>query len=143
MKAKDAMTRPVSSLAASAFEAVRIMLRKSRELLGIATRENLMGVPVCTAKELPTQSTSDAIIRERLLAYLNDQPRASVNAIDVAVLNGTVTLSGVITDDGQREALRMAAKNIPGVKKVEDRLAWLIPGTGLVGELPVIVGPVL
>ena len=35
----------------------------------------------------------------------------------------------------------MAAENIPGVKRVEDRLAWIVPGTGIVGEPPVIVGP--
>jgi hypothetical protein len=52
-----------------------------------------------------------------------------------------VTLSGVLTDDRQRQALCVAAANIPGVKNVEDRLAWIIPGTGLVGGPPVIIGP--
>jgi hypothetical protein len=28
------------------------------------------------------------------------------------------------------------------VKEVEDRLAWIIPGTGIVGEPAVIVGPI-
>ena len=52
-----------------------------------------------------------------------------------------MTLSGVLTDDRQRQALKVAAENIPGVKQVEDQLAWLMPGTGMVGEPPVIVGP--
>src|SRR5215510_14738620 len=92
------------------------------------------------AKTAPTQSTRDAVIREHLLAHLAEQRWAPVGAIDVAVSDGVVTLSGTLTDDRQRAALCVAAANIRGVKKVEDRLAWVIPGSGM-GDLPVVVGP--
>jgi len=119
----------------------RVPVVRGTELVGIITRANLMRALIGSAKAAPPVSTSDAAIRERLLADLKNQPWAPVEAIDITVRDGVVTLSGVITDDRQRPALCVAAENVPGVKKVEDRLAWLIPGTGLVGEGPVIVGP--
>jgi len=73
-----------------------------------------------------------------LLAHLAEQRWTPVGAIDVAVSDGVVT--GTLTDDRQRAALCVAAANIHGVKKVEDRLAWVSPGNGM-GDPPVVVGP--
>jgi CBS domain-containing protein len=119
----------------------RVPVLRGRELVGIVTRANLMRALVRSAAAVPAAPTDDAGIRERLLGELKKQPWAPVGAIDVAVSDGVVTLSGVITDDRQRLALRVAAENIPGVKKVEDRLAWVIPEAGLVGTPAVVVGP--
>jgi hypothetical protein len=55
-----------------------------------------------------------------LLAELATQPWTPVTPIDVTVRDGVVHLAGVVTDERQREALRVAAENIPGVRKVED-----------------------
>ena len=119
----------------------RVPVTREGKPVGIVTRQNLMRALVRTAKATPTLSASDTAIRERLLAHLGEQPWAPVEAIEVVVSDGVVTLSGVLTDDRQRQALCVAAENIPGVKKVEDRLAWVIPGSGLVGEPAVIIGP--
>jgi osmotically-inducible protein OsmY len=61
-------------------------------------------------------------MREQLLAELKTQPWTPVSAIDVTVRNGVVQLLGTITDERQRQALRVAAENIPGARKVEDYL---------------------
>jgi hypothetical protein len=37
-------------------------------------------------------------------------------------------------DDRQRQALRVAAENIPGVRKVQDNLVWIEPMSGMVIE---------
>ena len=42
-----------------------------------------------------------------------------------------MNLSGVLTDERQRTALRVAAENTPGVKKVIDDLMWLDPHSGM------------
>ena len=55
-------------------------------------------------------------------------------AIDVAVRNGVVQLSGIVTDERQRQALRVAAENIPGVKNVEDYITWVEPFSGFYVE---------
>ena len=119
----------------------RVPVLRGRELVGIVTRQNLLRALVRGAKVAPPRSTSDAAIRERLLAHLEQQRWVAVGAIDVAVSDGVVTLSGVLTDERQRQALCVAAENTAGVKKVEDRLAWIVPGTGMLGEPPVVIGP--
>jgi osmotically-inducible protein OsmY len=71
-----------------------------------------------------------------LVAELKKQTWAPVGTIDVIVRNGVVTLSGVLLDERQREALRVAAENIPGVLKVEDHVAWMDPASGTFMEAP-------
>ena len=119
----------------------RVPVLRGTKPVGIVTRANLMRALIRSVVATPATSTDDAVIRQRLLDELNAQPWAPVGAIDVSVSDGVVTLSGVITDDRQRLALRVAAENIPGVRKVEDRLAWVIPEAGLVGTPAVVVGP--
>jgi CBS domain-containing protein len=119
----------------------RVPILRADKLVGIITRANLMRALITTGKPVQAESGDDAVIRERLLAELKTQSWAPVGAIDVIVRDGVVTLAGVITDERQRAALCVAAENIPGVKKVEDRLAWIVPGTGIVGEPPMIIGP--
>jgi osmotically-inducible protein OsmY len=50
------------------------------------------------------------------------------------VHDGVVELWGVIVDERQREALKVAAENVPGVKAVKDHLVWIEPTTGLTIE---------
>jgi CBS domain-containing protein len=119
----------------------RVPVLRGRDVVGMVTRANLMRVLIGAAKAAHAASSDDTAIRQRLLAALDKELWAPVGAIDIAVSDGVVTLSGVITDERQRQALCVAAENIPGVKRVEDRLAWIVPGTGIVGEPPVIVGP--
>src|SRR5262249_55744352 len=99
----------------------RIPVLRENELVGIVTRQNIVRA-LLHAPEQVQQSSGDAAIREQLLAHLGEQSWAPVGAIDVQVSDGIVTLSGALTDDRQRQALCVAAQNIPGVKKVEDRL---------------------
>ena len=119
----------------------RVPVMRGDKLVGIVTRTDLMRALTSAGERAPAESQDDAAIRERLLADLKGQPWAPVDAIDIMVRDGIVTLGGVITDDRQRAALCLAAENIAGVKKVEDRLVWLVPGTGMVGEPPVLIGP--
>ena len=54
--------------------------------------------------------------------------------VNVVVRDGVVELWGVIIDERQREALKVAAENIPGVKVVKDHLVWVEPTSGMVIE---------
>jgi hypothetical protein len=45
-----------------------------------------------------------------------------------------VELWGVIIDERQREALKVAAENIPGVRAVKDHMVWVEPTSGMVIE---------
>ena len=120
----------------------RVPVLHKKKLIGIITRANLLRALVGAAKAAPKLSLDDAAIRERLLADLEKQPWAPGGGIDIAVSNGVVTLSGVLTDDRQRQALCVAAENIAGVKRVEDQLTWLVLGSEIIGTPPLIIGPV-
>jgi len=119
----------------------RVPVLRGQDLVGIVTRANVMRALAGAIKGAQPVSTDDAAIRDRLLAELEKQSWAPTGAIDIAVSDGVVTLSGVITDDRERQALRVAAENIQGVRKVEDQLAWLVPGSGMGGEPPLVIGP--
>jgi CBS domain-containing protein len=114
----------------------RVPVLRGRTLAGIVTRSNLLRAIAGLAHAVAPASADDAAIREKLVAELKKQPWAPVAAVDIAVADGVVTLSGAILDDRQRHALRVAAENIPGVKKVEDHLVWIEPMSGTVIEAP-------
>jgi len=105
----------------------RVPVLRGRELIGIVTRANLVSALMGAAQRGRAPSSRDSGIRADLMAELKKQPWAPIGTIDVAVLDGVVTLSGVLNDQRQRRALCVAASNIPGVKKVVDHIVWLEP----------------
>jgi CBS-domain-containing membrane protein len=114
----------------------RVPVVDNGKVIGIVTRANLLHAVASFAGEIAPLAPEDAAIRDRLLAALKDQPWAPVTAIHITVKNGVVQLSGVITDERQRQALRVAAENIPGVKDVEDTIVWVEPTSGMFLEAP-------
>jgi osmotically-inducible protein OsmY len=61
-------------------------------------------------------------ITSQLKAEFDRQPWIARGSIEPTVENGVVVLSGTVRDARQRTALRVAAENIPGVKRVVDEL---------------------
>jgi CBS domain-containing protein len=114
----------------------RIPVVRNSKVVGIVTRANLMRALASLALEARPVPPSDKAIRERLIADLKNQSWAPFGAIDVVVADGVVKLTGALTDERERKALRVAAENVPGVKKVEDHLIWIEPNSGLVLEAP-------
>ncbi len=114
----------------------RIPIVRGDKVVGIVTRANLMRALASLALAEEPAAADDAAIRERLLAELKSQRWAPIGLIDVVVKDGVVKLSGALTDERERRAIRIAAENIPGVKKVEDYLIWIEPNTGLIIEAP-------
>jgi CBS domain-containing protein len=114
----------------------RLPVMRDGKIVGIVSRANLMRAVVSLALAAQPAAAGDAAIRERLLAELNKQPWAPVGLIDVVVKDGVVKLSGALTDERERAALRVAAENIAGVTKVEDHLIWIDPTTGVIAQPP-------
>jgi CBS domain-containing protein len=112
----------------------RVPVVCGEQLVGIITRSNLMRAMVALARSAPPMSEDDAAIRERLLKEMQKESWAPVAMVDVQVKDGVVELWGSIMDERQREALKVAAENIPGVKEVKDYLSWIEPMSGLVIE---------
>jgi CBS domain-containing protein len=112
----------------------RVPVLRGKKIVGIVTRANLMHAMVSLARGEPKAATGDAAIRQELLKELKTEKWALASMINVVVRAGVVELWGMIVDDRQREALVVAAENIPGVKQVKDHLTWVEPTSGVVIE---------
>jgi CBS-domain-containing membrane protein len=110
----------------------RVPVMSGDKVVGIVTRSNLMHAMVSLARAEPKLGKDDSAIREKLLAEMKKESWAP--AVNVIVRDGVVELWGVIIDERQRDALKVAAENIPGVKAVKDHMVWLEPTSGMVIE---------
>jgi CBS domain-containing protein len=142
-KVSDVMTPVVHTVTedASLEDVVRLMERhhikrvpvmRGTRVVGIITRANLMRALVKSSLQPEPIAASDKEIRDRLLAELKNQPWAPLALIDIAVKDGVVTISGTVTDERERAALRVAAENVPGVRQVLDDLVWVEPISGMI-----------
>ncbi|SMP59619.1 CBS domain-containing protein [Noviherbaspirillum suwonense] len=114
----------------------RLPVLQDGRLVGIISRANLLRALALAASGLPAASKSDDEIRERLVQELASTEWAPRSLLDIAVRDGEVHLYGTILDEREREALCVAARNMPGVKAVHDHLVWCEPTSGAVLGLP-------
>ena len=105
-------------------------------LVGILSRADLLCALLGALEEKPAPVTSDEEIRDRILAELARAAWVPRDGVTITVENGVVDLNGVILDEKERGALRVAAENAPGVRAVEDHLVWVEPVSGTVIDAP-------
>ncbi len=140
---KDVMTpEPYTATSDTALEDVVAMMEKRQikrvpvvdngKLVGIVSRSNLIRALISAGPSIPAGGVDDATIRANILNELNRERWAALGTVDVIVRSGTVHLWGIITDERERQALIVAAQNVPGVKNVRDHLSWMEPGSGVV-----------
>ena len=110
----------------------RVPVVGGEHVVGIVSRANLLRALASFAREAKPAEQSDEAIRALLVAELGKQPWAPVALISPIVRNGVVELWGTITDERERQALVIAAENVPGVKAVRDHLAWVDATSGMV-----------
>jgi CBS domain-containing protein len=103
-------------------------------LLGIVSRPDLLAA-LARALDAPQEPAgSDDDIRARVLAELDRVEWGPRTGLTITVKDGIVEFDGVILEEHERTALRVAAENVPGVKGVTDRLVWVEPVSGTVIE---------
>ena len=145
--AKDVMTRDVISVTDTTELADGAMLLETKrikrvpvlrdgKLVGIVSRANLVRALSTTKGEAATDADSDdRTIRDKLLAELKGQEWFKAQewfkiwAADIIVRGGVVHfwLSADQSEE-ERRALRIAAENIAGVRRVEEHI---VPGSYL------------
>jgi CBS-domain-containing membrane protein len=140
--AKDVMTSDVISVSdtseladiANLLETKRIKrvpVVRDGKLVGIVSRANLVRALAAAGSRLTADTaTDDRTIRQKLLEELQGQEWVRTWAADIIVRDGVVHIW--VSDDrpdGERQALRVAAENIPGVHGVEEHIvpAPMIP----------------
>ena len=132
-KVADVMTRDVVTVAESAeltdiatlFETKgikRVPVLRDGKLVGIVSRANLVRA-LAAAPRAPATDGDDRALRGRLLAELGGQEWAKIWAADVIVQNGVGHFwFSDDQPDEERQAMRIAAENIPGVRQVEQHV---------------------
>jgi CBS domain-containing protein len=132
--AKDVMTKQVitSGLFASIAELAellesnnikRVPIVDAGKLAGIVSRANIIQALVAMEDDhLPKSARSDQKIRAALMKEFEDRAWAHKAGLNVIVNKGVVRYWGYVGSEDARDALRVAAENVPGVKSVEDNL---------------------
>lgn len=106
----------------------RLPVLSKGKLVGIVSRVDLIrALATRQAEPMPPPPESDATIRAVMNDVLKNQDWALSAVVNVVVSDGVVHLWGVIDSDEQRQALRVAAENIPGVTAVEEHLTFSLP----------------
>jgi len=131
-RARHVMTRDVVSIAeATPLAEIADLLERHRikrvpvvsngVLVGIVSRANLVRA-LASGGSQPAGSGADRddVIRDKLLAELKRQKWAEASPGNVIVTDGVVHLWGTILSEQERQALRVAAENIAGVRAVTD-----------------------
>ncbi len=133
-KAADIMTRPVISAApdtplrdiANLLEKHRIKcvpIVQNGRLVGIVSRANLLQA-LASARSDASASADDATLRQRIEDRLYEQSWTKPTQINVIVQGGTVDLWGFVENDVEKKAVRVMAEGTPGVRAVNDHLAY-------------------
>jgi CBS domain-containing protein len=101
----------------------RIPILRDGALVGIVSRANLVQALLSQEPDLEGAGSADD---EKLLravdAALDDQSWTSAWPTNVVVHGGVVHLWGFVAGESVREAYRVAAENVPGVRKVVNHM---------------------
>jgi CBS domain-containing protein len=112
----------------------RLPVVRSGVVVGIVSRANLLHALASLAREQPNEGQTDAAIRAPIYAELNRQRWIPKDFINVVVRDGAVEVWGAILDERERQAVRVAVENVPGVKHISDHLVWVEPMSGMAFE---------
>lgn len=110
----------------------RLPVVQDGRLSGILSRADLLRAYVAKVSPVLPADTTDADIRRRIVAEIDQRPWGPRTTVKVAVQSGVVRLSGVILDEDTRIALRVLAENVPGVKSIDDQMITVEPLSGMV-----------
>ena len=133
-KAGDVMTgRVVTVTPSTPLAAVSALLDKHRikrvpvvdggKIVGIVSRGNLLKALVRMGDAQPrATAVSDESLHDSVLAQLHANAWAGASQVGLEVNEGTVQLWGVVNSDAEKNAIRVLAEAVPGVRAVTNHL---------------------
>lgn len=100
----------------------RVPVLEGERLVGIVSRSDLVRAIARSARaDRPETPIADEAIHKLLMAELERQSWWRPTVSNVTVTGGVVEFAGIIDSEDERDAARVAAETIPGVRRVEDR----------------------
>lgn len=112
----------------------RLPVLRGDKVIGILSRANVLHALASVSREMKPGSANDTAIRENILAELANEKWAPIAMLNIVVRDGVVDIWGTISDERERQALIVAAENVPGVERVNDHVAWIEPMSGMIFE---------
>jgi CBS domain-containing protein len=100
----------------------RVPVLDDGKLVGIVTRGNLVQA-IATAPQKEHRPLGDEQIRAKIQKRLEEVSWTNPMMLNVTVNDGTVNLWGLVRSEAERNAVRIAAEDIAGVKTINDNLA--------------------
>ena len=105
----------------SEFGIKRVPVMREQQLVGIVSRADLLRVLV-TAK-FDSTAPGDEAIRRSILTRLRADAGVNGDNLTLTVTDGLVHISGVVHSKSERDAARVVAEGVRGVKGVFDHLS--------------------
>lgn len=141
-RASDVMTRKVITAPEDATlrELVALMERHSikripivREdvLVGVVSRADLLKALLSREPDSPVLQPTDKALRQAVIEALEKRPWTSRWPTNVFANDGVVHLWGFVEGDEVRQAYRVAAENVPGVRRVKSHLRSMPPSVAM------------
>jgi len=100
-------------------------------LIGVVYRSDLLRPLAALKQRRPGMDTSDAHVHAELDRLVHEAAWATVTPVSSSITfevdSGIVRMAGVVRSETEREALRVAATAVAGVRSVQDELAVLPP----------------
>ena len=103
----------------------RVPVLRGGKLVGIVSRADLLRAVLRDVQQASTASAvqqDDSVLLRAVIAAMREQPWTNTFWVYPDVKAGVVTLYGYARSDALRNGLRLLAQDIPGVKRVEDKL---------------------
>ena len=139
MRAADIMSRDAVTISEdTAVEEIARLFEEPRirrapvvdhgRLVGVVSRADLLRTLVAAPPQAPEHvpvSIDDRALRERIHEALARMDWVDARHFNVVVSDGVAHLWGVVGSETEREALRVAVEEVPGVKRCQDHLAHL------------------
>ena len=147
-RVEEVMTRtPITATPTARLdEVVGLMIEKRVKRLPIVEGERLVGIVSradvlralsgAFAAEAVAGPVGDVDLAARVKAVLAGESWAPASSLDIRVVDGVVELWGSILDERQRDAIRVAVENVPGVTRIVDHLVWVEPFSGTIVGAP-------
>ncbi|MCT8971437.1 CBS domain-containing protein, partial [Microbaculum marinisediminis] len=130
---EDVMTRDVVTVSSDTLlsEVVSLMERRDikripvvrdGKVIGIVSRANILRALARRIDDKPPTAGDDLTVRRSVLEELEKHGWIPGGGLEIVARDGVVELRGTVGDERVRQAIRVAAESLPGVKQVEDRL---------------------
>jgi CBS-domain-containing membrane protein len=99
----------------------RVPVVKKERLVGIVSRANLVQALATHGLAFFDRVEADEALREAIITKIHEL-RSKASIVDVIVAQGTVNLWGTVHTEKEKNAIRVAAEETAGIRKVNDRL---------------------